>query len=192
MTPAAPLPRPLDDYRSWLHCQARAQLHPGLGGRIDASDLVQQSLLEAHRDAARFGGQNAAQQAAWLRRILATNLANAVRDLRRAKRDPARERSLDAACESSELGLAELLAADGATPSEVAVGKERVLELSAAVEQLPGDQQDAVLLRYWRGLSLAEIAGRMERSEPAVAGLLHRGLAGLRKTLARLDPGAPS
>jgi RNA polymerase sigma-70 factor (ECF subfamily) len=181
-------PRPLEEFRSYLGLLARAELHQAVRRRIDASDVVQETLLEAHRDRAGFRGETPAEQAAWLRRMLANNLANALRDARRLKRDPARERSLDEpvdrdALDRSELRMKGWLASEGTTPPEAAERGERILALARSLEGLPPDQQEAVTLRYLRGLSLAEIADRMERTEASVAGLLHRGLRDLRGRL---------
>ncbi len=182
---------PLDRYRSYLHVLARAQLHPRLKERLDASDIVQQTLLEAHRDREHFRGSNSAQLAGWLRRILGHNVKNALRDLRRAKRDVDREvpleRALGPALERSGLDVAAWLAADQASPSEILVGHERLLRLSDGLSALPEAQAQAIVLRYWQSCSLAEIAERMDRSTAAAAGLLHRGLSQLRELLVSLE-----
>jgi RNA polymerase sigma-70 factor (ECF subfamily) len=181
-----PLP-PIDRYRSYLHVLARAQLHPQLKERLDASDIVQQTLLEAHRDREHFRGETSAQLAGWLRRILGHNVKNALRDMRAAKRDVARERPLDQALERSGLDVAAWLAADQATPSEIIAGHERLLRLSDGLSALPDAQSQAIVLRYWQSCSLAEIAERMGRSPAAAAGLLHRGLVQLRELLVSLE-----
>lgn len=184
---------PLERFRSYLHVLARSELDGPLAARLDASDLVQQSLLEAHRDQGAFRGETLREQAAWLRRILARNLANAVRDQRRQRRDPARERPLDAAdglLDRTEARLGSRLAAAGPSPSSVAASHESLLRLSEHLAALPADQQRAVVLRHWEGASLAEIADRMQRTPASVAGLLHRGLAALRAALADLHPDA--
>src|SRR5438876_9653668 len=90
MPPTEP---PLDGYRDYLLLLARARLDPRLRGKLDPSDVVQQTLLEAHRDAAQFRGRTDAERAAWLRQVLARNLANVVRDHTRGQRDVTRERS---------------------------------------------------------------------------------------------------
>ena len=186
MPVAEPLP-PLDRYRSYLHLLGSAQLHPVVKARVDVSDIVQQTLLEAHRDRQHFRGGNAAQLAGWLRRILGHNVQNALRDLRRAKRDVARERPLDGALDRSGLDTPAWLASDDSTPSAIASGQEQLLALADGLAALPDDQAQAVVLRYWQGLALAEIGERMERTPASVAGLLHRGLKQLRGLLSSLE-----
>jgi RNA polymerase sigma-70 factor (ECF subfamily) len=126
---------------------------------------------------------------AWLRSILAHVLANAVRNFSRARRDVALERSLEAAVEDSSLRLENWLAAAQITPGELAQRNEQVLALATALKGLPEDQREALLLRYYSGLSLAEIADRLGRTRPAVASLLRRGLEHLRKCF--LDEAKP-
>src|SRR5438132_9848930 len=89
----------LERFRAYLRLLARMQMDPRLQGKLDPSDLVQQTLLQALQALDRFRGRSDAELATWLRQILAHNLANAARDLGRAKRNLARECSLEAALE---------------------------------------------------------------------------------------------
>lgn len=173
----------LEHFRDYLCLLAGSQLDSRLQGKLDPSDVVQQTLMEAHQARAQFRGQGPAQQAAWLRQILARNLANAVRDLGRAKRDVGRERSLEAALEDSAARLDAWLAAEQASPSEQAAHTEQVLRLAQALAALPEPQRQAVVLRHYQGWSLADISRHLGRSPAAVAGLLHRGLNQLRALL---------
>jgi RNA polymerase sigma-70 factor, ECF subfamily len=177
----------LDRFRSYLLLLARVRLDPKLQGKLDASDVVQQTLLEAHQGLPRFRGHTVAEQAAWLRQILARNLANAVRDLRRGKRDVARERSLQASLDESASQLETWLAADQSSPSQQAERHERALRLAEALVALPEAQREAVVLRHWQGMSLEEIGKQLNCTTAAVTGLLHRGLKNLRKQLQELE-----
>jgi RNA polymerase sigma-70 factor (ECF subfamily) len=174
---------PLDGYRDYLLLLARARLNPRLRGRLDPSDVVQQTLLEAHRDAEQFRGRTPAERAAWLRQVLARNLANAARDHTRDRRDVGRERSLQASLDESSAKLEAFLAADQSSPSQRADRGEQLVRLAAALAGLPDGQREAVELRHLHGWPLAEIAAHLGRTPAAVAGLLHRGLAQLRSVL---------
>ena len=170
-------------YRPYLDNLARLRLDPRLQSKLDPADIVQQTLLEACQAPEQFHGRSAGEQKAWLRRILLNNLANAVRDLNRQKRDVARERSLEAALEDSSARLDALLAAEQSSPSERAARNEEVLRLEEALATLPEPQRQVVMLRHFHDWPLAEISRHMERSQAAVAGLLHRGLVRLHELL---------
>ncbi len=173
--------RPLEEFRSYLVLLARAQLGPGPGERINASDVVQQTLLEAHARIHQFQGDDSAL-AAWLRRALVNNLRDAWRAQRRDKRDVRREQPLEEAVEQSAAGLAGVLAGPS-SPSQQAVRNEDLLRLADAVARLPEPQREAVVLHHLQGCSLSETARRLGRTDAAVAGLLHRGLKRLRELM---------
>jgi RNA polymerase sigma-70 factor (ECF subfamily) len=179
--------RALDQYREYLVMLARVQLDPRLREKLDPSDMVQQTLLDAHRKQEQFRGRTEAEKAAWLRQILAHNLADALRRFRRAKRDIARERSLQEALDQSSARLDAWLAAEQSSPSQKAERNEQVLRLAEALETLPSLQREAVELHYWQGWSLAQIGEHISRSAPAVAGLLQRGLKKLRGQLQKVQ-----
>ena len=84
-------------FRHYLRFRAGCHLDPRLCGKVDPSDLVQRTLLEAHEKRDKFRGDSEAEYLAWLRRMLANNLADVVRRWQADKRDVARERSLEAA-----------------------------------------------------------------------------------------------
>jgi RNA polymerase sigma-70 factor (ECF subfamily) len=137
--------RGLERFRSYLLLLARVRLDPLVQAKVGASDVVQQTLLEAHRDRAQFRGRTAGEQAAWLRQILARNLANALRDLRRDRRDVAREQPLQAALDESASRLEGWLAAEQSSPSQQAERHERAVRLAEALAALPDNQREAVV-----------------------------------------------
>jgi RNA polymerase sigma-70 factor (ECF subfamily) len=187
MTP--PADDDLERFRDYLRLLARLQLDARLRGVLDSSDLVQQTLLEAHRQRAQFRGTIDAERAAWLRQILAHNLADALRAAGRARRDLARNRSLEEALEASSLRLGALLAADQSSPSARLEGQERALRLAAALARLPEAQREALVLQHWQGWTIAQIGEHLGRTPAAVAGLLKRGLKQLRDELREPDAG---
>src|SRR5262249_4029469 len=131
---------PLEHFRDYLGLMARAQLRPLLRGKVDGSDVVQQTLLEAHRHADQFRGTTSGEQAAWLRQILARQLANLARDHQRERRDVRRECSLELAVEQSSARLEAWLVADQSSPSDRADRNEQMFVLSSALASLPDAQ----------------------------------------------------
>src|SRR5882724_7431070 len=113
----APQKRSLQEFRSYLLLLARMQLDPGPRNRIDPSDIVQQTLLEAHAHLEQFQGDDSAL-AAWLRQALVNNLRDAHRALHRNRRDVRREQSLEEAVEQSSIRLEQMLAAPQSSPSQ--------------------------------------------------------------------------
>lgn len=170
----------LEQYRSYLRLLAEIELGRRWRAKVDPSDIVQQSLLEAHQDRASLRGRTDAEQAAWLRTILARNLLNTARDFTAQKRDVRRERSLAQQLEQSSQRLDQFLAAEQTSPSQQVIHGEQAEKLAAALAQLPEDQRTAVILKHFHDWSLAEIAERQSRTTMAIAGLLKRGLKKLR------------
>jgi RNA polymerase sigma-70 factor (ECF subfamily) len=162
---------------------ARAQLGAAYRGKLDASDIVQQTLLDAHEKLSQFKGSTTAEMAAWLRQILARNLADVHRDFGRDKRDIGRERSLNVELDQSSARLELWLEAVQTSPLDRVDKNEQLLRLAAALAQLPEPQRVAIELHHLQGFSLTDTSKQLERSEPSVAGLLRRGLARLRELL---------
>jgi RNA polymerase sigma-70 factor, ECF subfamily len=173
----------LEQYRDYLRLLTRVQLGSRFKRGLDPSDLVQQTLLEAYRRRDQFRGRGNQARGAWLRAILARNVADAIRAQGRQKRDVNRERSLEAELEASSARLGAWLAAEQSTPSEQAVRHEQAVALANALARLPRLQREALVLHYWQDCSLAEIAAQLDRTTAAVAGLLKRGLQQLRAQL---------
>lgn len=172
----------LERHRPYLAVLAHAHLGAGHQRRIAASDIVQETLAEAFERRQQFRGNEAALTA-WLRKMLIHNVADAFRAMYREKRDVRREKPLEAAIEDSCCRAESWLLAEQTSPSQDAARGEQLLAMSRAMAGLPDDQRQAVMLRYLSDWSLKELAAHLERSEAAVAGLLHRGLKRLRQVL---------
>jgi RNA polymerase sigma-70 factor (ECF subfamily) len=176
--------KPLEHYADYLRLLARLQVDPRLRARMDPSDIVQQTMLNAHEKRDQFRGCTDAEMAGWLRAILANTLAQVGRKFTAAKRDMALEQSLQAALDQSSVHLEEFLADRAPQPVDHVQRHERVLRLAQALGQLPEDQRQAVEMKHLQDCTIAEISQVMGRSEPSVTGLLRRGLAELRRLLA--------
>jgi RNA polymerase sigma-70 factor, ECF subfamily len=183
-TDAPATPADLERFRPYLRLIARLHLPAALRGKLDPSDVVQDTLVKALRHLDQYRGRSESELAAWLRQTLATTLANAARDWARGKRDAGREVPLEREVHDSSARLEAVLAADQTSPSLAAARHEDLLRLAAALESLPDAQREAVTLYHLRQVPLDQIATRMERTPAAVAGLIKRGLKQVRTAMA--------
>jgi RNA polymerase sigma-70 factor (ECF subfamily) len=169
--------------RSYLGFVARSQVETWLRVKVDASDLVQQTMLEAHRDFQQFRGASQQEWLAWLRKILSRNAADFVRHYRgTAKRQVRREVRFREPAESG-IGGAPEPAAPGVTPSQEFLKVDNELRVAAALEQLPPDYQEVVILRNLQRLPFNDVAERMQRSRPAVQMLWMRAIKKLHEAV---------
>ena len=178
-SPAEPATR-WERYRSYLRLLARIQLDPRLRGKLDPSDLVQQPLLCAYRAQDEVRNTEPAGELAWLRKILARQMADAARQFHRDKRQIDLEYSLESELHRSSARMEDWIAAGGSSPSERVSRAEELLRLTDALEQLPDEHRTVLELRYFGGLPVQTVAERTGRTRAAVAGSLRRGLASLR------------
>ena len=170
----------LDKYRPFLRLLAARQLDENLAARLSASDIVQQTQLEAFRDCGLFQGESEQQFVAWLKKILSNNVSQATHThIVAKKRSVKREQALLSEEMSRNPGVTD----KQESPSAKIIQGESAVVLAQAMTELTDDQFEAIRLRYLEGLSIASIAKRIERSETAVAGLLKRGLRALRNKL---------
>jgi RNA polymerase sigma-70 factor (ECF subfamily) len=174
----------LELYRNYLQLAARLQISRRLQSKVDAADLVQDTFLKAHRHFDQFRGNTEAELVAWLRQILAMNLANLVRHYFGTQgRDVRLEQELadDLARSSQQWSMG--LAGEESSPSQRAARREEAVILADALEKLPADYGEVIVLRHLEGLPFAEVARRMGRSVDSVEKLWVRGLVQLRRLL---------
>jgi RNA polymerase sigma-70 factor (ECF subfamily) len=174
------LGRALEACRAYLLLVAEKEMAPDLRAKGGASDLVQQTFLEAHSDFHQFRGDNRDELLAWLRALLANNLSNFHRHWRgTAKRDSDRERpfGIDGALSASAP------AADTPTPSATVAEAERAIAVRRAMAKLPTDQQEVLKLRYELDLSFDDVAIRLGRTPAAARQLWARAVARLEAEL---------
>ena len=175
------LARLLESFRNYLALLARTWIDASLRGKADASDLVQETLLKAHQRFRQFRGQTEPEIAAWLRQILARNLADFARRFRLAEaRQVSRERSLEQMLDESSQAWGHIVAAGGNSPSQSAARRELSVVLADAMAELPADYREVVLLRNLRELDWDEVAKQMNRSPGAARMLWARALKQLR------------
>jgi RNA polymerase sigma-70 factor, ECF subfamily len=170
--------------RNYLAVVARSQVESWMQAKVDASDIVQQTLLEAHRGFDRFQGGTEGEWLAWLRQILNHNAADFVRqfhgtDKRQARREVPLAAPPDASFADSFLHPAD----QAASPSQQVMQKERDIEVADALTRLPPDYQEVIVLRNLQRLPFEDVAKRMGRSRPATQMLWMRAIRQLQELL---------
>jgi RNA polymerase sigma-70 factor, ECF subfamily len=173
--------------RSYLVIVARSQVESWLQAKVDASDIVQETLIEAYRDFASFQGASEGEWLEWLRRILHNNAANFVRRYRgTAKRQARREQPIGSPGGSSAAYGAAEPVDGGESPSQHLLRAERALQLADALARMAPDHREVIVLRNLQRLPFQDVAGRMDRSLPAVQMLWKRAILKLREELSGL------
>ena len=180
----AALGKLFERYSTYLSLLARVQIGRRIQAKVDAGDIVQETFLEAHRQIAQFRGSSEAELTTWLRRILAGQIALVLRRfLGTLGRDVKLERELAAQLDQSSQALDGGLVASISTPSQHASRREQAVLLAEALDRLPEDYREVIILRHLEALNFSEVARRMGRSEDSVQKLWVRGLATLRRSL---------
>ena len=166
--------------RKWVEQALRARF----AGKIDASDITQETLLDVAQKIGQFLGSTEEEFLDWAKEGLRRDVIDAIRRATAQRRSVDRERSLDDA-HGEGTPLRDHLDADPSTPSRQAMRNEDAKLLYAALKDLPDDQAKAIRLVHIEGQSLARAAIELQRSPDAVAKLLQRGMASLKKRMPR-------
>lgn len=176
-------------YYNYLLLFSRVQMDTFIQGKADPSDLVQETFLQAQQCFDQFRGTTEGELLSWLRRILVSRLAKLIRYYYGTQRRDLRlERTLGRDLERSSWA-AESLAAPGSSPSEHATHREQSVIVCDALQKLPADYRDVIILRNFQELNFAEVARRMKRSEGAVKKLWARALNVLQNAIKDITDG---
>lgn len=170
----------LDMYRNYLRLVARTSLEAAVRAKADPSDMVQETIIKAHANFDQFQGSTEAELIAWLRQILANNIADLVRRYRAKSRQVSREMSLDDAMRTSADAINNFVAGEGSSPSHAYRRREMAVVLADALEALSSDHREVIILRNIEELDWAKIAQKMDRTPDAVRVLWARALKQLR------------
>lgn len=175
------LGRLLEECRAYLLLVANRALPPELRGKAGASDLVQETFLQAQLDFPRFHDHTERELLAWLRRILLNNIANFKRHYcGTGKRQLGREVPLGEGPlgePSPEVPVA------GPSPSSLLVAEEQDAALAGALGRLPDEYRRVITWRNYDRLSFGEIGDRLGRSAAAARKLWVRAVERLQELL---------
>jgi RNA polymerase sigma-70 factor (ECF subfamily) len=174
----------LDLYRNYLRLLARLEIGHRVQAKLDASDIVQETFLEAHRHFGQFNGKSEGEFVQWLRMILAARVANTLRHyLGTQGRDVRREEAPVVNLDHSSMQIDQFLAASISSPSQQAERRERAVLLADALEALPKDYREVLTLRHFQGLPFPDVSQAMGRSVDSVQKLWLRALIRLKESL---------
>lgn len=171
----------LQRHRQSLHRMVQAGLNRGLSRRVDASDVVQETLLSASRRLAEYLQNPQLPFHAWLRQLARDRLADAYRRQLADKRDVSREQSVGD--DQPSLSPAAQVRDDGLTPAAMLLKSELASCFSAAVDQLPREAREIILMRHAEQLTNSQAAELLGLSEPAASMRYLRALRQLKSLL---------
>ena len=172
----------LKKYEPFLLLLAEPQIDDSLAAKGGASDLMQETLLEAQRDFRSFDGKTQGEFRAWLASILKHNAADFRRRFRDAdKRDIQRETRLKVT--QSSKNLVHQIPHNADSPSGMAIAREQNHDLDRAVRRLPADYARVIELRHQDNLTFVEIGEQLGLSDEAARKLWSRAIQRLQKDL---------
>ncbi len=169
--------------RAYVGFLARSHVESWIQAKVDSSDLIQQTLMEAHQAFPDFNGRTEGEWIAWLKQILKHNATDFVRRFGAAKRRATLEVAISSGNDSMYFRTVPELSSGGETPSQIMVRREQEILLSEALAALPENYQEVIVLRNLQRLPFDEIAERMGRSRPATQMLWMRALKKLQAQL---------
>jgi RNA polymerase sigma-70 factor, ECF subfamily len=178
------LGKTLEICRQYLLLVANRELDNQLQAKGGGSDLVQETFFEAQRDFDKFSGSTQDEMLAWLRRILLHNIHNFRRFWETDKRNAGVEIPIQ---ENNSSDMGPELPSPDQTPSQVAIKKERIDAVDAAMAQLPDEYRQVIMFRNQQHLSFEEISSKLGRTADAARKLWARAVEKLNAELGTTD-----
>ena len=175
-----------DHFRPRLKRMVELRLDPRLKGRVDASDVLQETFVQAFRDIHKFELREGASFVGWLKAIAENRLMDAIKTFQRKKRggDFNRVGAADP-YRSSIADFVAILEDEADSPSRMVAKDEAIDAMEIAIAGLPEDQRQAVQLRCIKGLSVDQTAKAMNKTASAVRSLVHRAKQALQQSMYR-------
>lgn len=165
-------------FQTYLNFVAQQVQQPELMAKAGASDIVQQTLLQATEEFENFRGQSAEQFRGWLRQILINEARTLGRRYHARRRNAQIELPLvttDSTDSPRELPDSQL------TPSSEAMAREQALWIQNCLEKLPEEMRQVIRMRNWDKLQFHEIAEHLGISTSSAAKLWYRALIELQR-----------
>lgn len=176
----------IDRHRPSLRRMVEVRLDRALAGRVDASDVVQDVMLEAARRLNEYLGDAKLPFHLWLRQLAKDRIIDMHRRHRAAQRRSVdREQALAARQypDRSSLDLAAQLRDPELTPAAATIRKELQQRFVSMLDELAEDEREIILMRHFEQLGNNDVAAALGIT-PAAAGMRHlRALRRLRSLL---------
>ncbi len=173
----------LESYRHYLRLLARVQLCKNVQVRVSPSDVAQEAIVAAQKAFPRFRGETEKELVAWLRKVLASRLADAARFHNAQRRNVHYEKRLDEAVDESSVALQSILPRVQDSPSQIVARREEAVLLSEALQRLSTDYAEVIVQRHLEGKQFAEISESMNRTVPSIKAIWARAMTSLRQQL---------
>lgn len=172
--------RLLERHREILVRMVRSRMNRGMNRRVDASDIVQDALIVAHRRLTDYLSHSEIPFHLWLRQIVKDRLTDHYRHQHALKRDIDREQVMGNG--SSVQGLSQIM--DGElTPAANLMQKEFEFEFHEALNHLGEEARELILMRNFEHLTNQQVAEMLDISEAAAGMRYLRALRQLKAVL---------
>ena len=173
----------LSRYDRYLRLVISSSMGPALRRDLNASDVLQETLLVAAARFANFQGNDERELITWLRALASRKLIDLARRAGRLKRGPGGRVSLDEAHTARGESLGDQLADDRTSPSQAAARGEMAVRLAEALAGIDPTEAEVIWLHHVEGVSFDAIGQRLGIGRNAARGIWARGLRNLRRIL---------